>query len=832
MNKMLKYYFSMVVVVFILPLTIDAKVSPVLENVTDNCDGTFTAAFGYNSTEESKKVIPIGGSNKFTGGASQDLGQPTEFEPGRHVNVFKVTWDGGSKLVWKLGSSTSTASAGAAANECGRKPVRPVLEKVIDNCDSTYTAYFGYKNDNDTDVEIPVGNENKFTGNKNRGQPATFKPGRHVSVFSVVFDGSNLVWSLDGRTSTASGSAAENKCGTKPVSPVLERVIDNCNDSYTSWFGYENPNSVKVTVPIGDENILAGQTNQPQPEVFETGRVTDAFSVTWDGADLVWSLTGKTATASGSAAENVCEKKAVSPVLEYVKNNCDNSFTAHYGYYNRNNFTVEIPVGKKNRFHGLDGSDGGQPTTFKPGRHRNVFTVVFTSSKIVWILDGRTSTAGADAAKNTCDYDPLSPVLERVIDNCDNTYTAWYGYENSNSFEVVIPVGKDNNIHGLETQPQVTKFKPGRVHDAFPVVFDGNKIVWNLTGHTAAASGDAAENICPCVAPEILEQPHSLDVPAGGKARFSVQAKGKTLRYRWKRNDQDIEGADDSVYTVDNVQGYMNNDEYRVKIVNFCNRSILSDIALLTVGGSLACSITKQPQSDTVEAGYSFIVSAGVQCDNSSFQWFKNGTPIAGINNNELVTDPVTLDDNGSVFHCIVSNGTVKDTSDTAILTVIPPRDGNRVVAISGNLHDGTEDVVGKNSRTTRDFTVKLYTRLRGSKEVYTEKFGGQRAVVVDSGRFTVQLGRGNADGNLQHIVAAHKTLYAELYAGKYGHEELLGPRLALSAAPYAMSSGVEVIRGEGDPDNSDNAPIGAMYVNIKNNNTWRRTLKGWVKLD
>jgi len=89
------------------------------------------------------------------------------------------------------------------------QPVRPVLECVRNNGDGTYTAFFGYKNDNNVSVYIPVGGKNKFTPTpQDRGQPRVFESGRHYKVFTVNFNGSNLVWTLNGRTSTASSNSA------------------------------------------------------------------------------------------------------------------------------------------------------------------------------------------------------------------------------------------------------------------------------------------------------------------------------------------------------------------------------------------------------------------------------------------------------------------------------------------------------------------------------------------------------------------------------------------------------------------------------------------------
>ncbi len=91
--------------------------------------------------------------------------------------------------------------------------VKPVLECVAANPDGTFTAKFGYLNQNSVPVTISVGN-NKFTPlPQDRGQTTEFQPGRIRFAFEVPFNGNNLVWTLkgpdnSGRTSTASRNSA------------------------------------------------------------------------------------------------------------------------------------------------------------------------------------------------------------------------------------------------------------------------------------------------------------------------------------------------------------------------------------------------------------------------------------------------------------------------------------------------------------------------------------------------------------------------------------------------------------------------------------------------
>jgi hypothetical protein len=87
--------------------------------------------------------------------------------------------------------------------------ISPVLECVSVNRDGTFTAHFGYSNQNGYPVQIPVGKDNYFAGSvQDRGQPTAFDLGRTAyypnAKFRVRFNANErLVWNLTGRTSTA-----------------------------------------------------------------------------------------------------------------------------------------------------------------------------------------------------------------------------------------------------------------------------------------------------------------------------------------------------------------------------------------------------------------------------------------------------------------------------------------------------------------------------------------------------------------------------------------------------------------------------------------------------
>lgn len=102
-------------------------------------------------------------------------------------------------------------------------PLTPTLTRVRTNCDGTYTAVWGYANPNPDTVTIPVGPDNGFGGAQNRGQPTAFAPGNHHGVFSFVFDGMPVSWTLDGRQASASADSAAGIC----LPPMLLDAVDS-----------------------------------------------------------------------------------------------------------------------------------------------------------------------------------------------------------------------------------------------------------------------------------------------------------------------------------------------------------------------------------------------------------------------------------------------------------------------------------------------------------------------------------------------------------------------------------------------------------------------------
>ncbi|MBN1294126.1 MAG: hypothetical protein JXB48_19980 [Candidatus Latescibacteria bacterium] len=87
---------------------------------------------------------------------------------------------------------------------------------------------------------------------------------------------------------------------------------------------------------------------------------------------------------------------------------------------------------------------------------------------------------------------PIQPILENVVNNCDGTYTAHFGYNNTNSVEVVLQHGPDNYFtyksSTLDVLYRASRFAVGRQYDVFTVDFDGSALTWNLNGLSVTAN--------------------------------------------------------------------------------------------------------------------------------------------------------------------------------------------------------------------------------------------------------------------------------------------------------------------------------------------------------
>ncbi len=174
----------------------------------------------------------------------------------------------------------------------------------------TYIAYFGYKNENAQLVNIAVGSKNFFNPSpQGQGQPAQFEPGKQSYVFAVTFkSGSSLTWKLkgpDGQIRTVTASKYSQPCvgvlptPSQPVTPIVECVANLGSGKYEARFGYNNPNTLGVTIAAGSKNQFSpSPSERGQVTTFTPGLHENVFSVAFNGSNLTWKLNNISVTAN------------------------------------------------------------------------------------------------------------------------------------------------------------------------------------------------------------------------------------------------------------------------------------------------------------------------------------------------------------------------------------------------------------------------------------------------------------------------------------------------------------------------------------------------------
>ena len=216
-----------------------------------------------------------------------------------------------------------------------------------------------------------------------------------------------------------------------------------------------------------------------------------------------------------------------------------------------------------------------------------------------------------------------------------------------------------------------------------PATISGNQLsVTDVGTVTISAAQDGNNNYLPATAversmvvtsslPIIATQPVGREIHLGESGILQVALTNPGFAtYQWYRNGQLIDGATQSSYTVTVLE--IGNADYRVVVSNRFG-TVTSDIA--TVRGTyLPVSITSPPLSLTVNTGLSaswMVVAQGTPP--LSYQWLRDGEPIAGATQAAYSSGTLTFADHGARFQVVVSNIVGPLTSQAAVLTVLAP---------------------------------------------------------------------------------------------------------------------------------------------------------------
>jgi hypothetical protein len=311
--------------------------------------------------------------------------------------------------------------------------------------------------------------------------------------------------------------------------------------------GKDNDNDGKIDFPADPGCANVSDDNEGDEPKFQC---SDKIDNDGDGWIDFPEDTGCTSAEDNDESNPI---NPITPTVSCLFDNGDGSSTAFFGYENSSSQVVEIAAGTSDRVNINAFSPGaanqGQPSSFKPGKSVAAFSVlVWNAEPVTWTTMVNGSAKNSVTAKKGVSKDcaPLIPILECVDQKSSSQFTARFGYDNQNGFEVPLPIGQFNKFSpGAQDRGQPNKFFSGVVKTAFMVDFSRQELTWQL----AAQSATASEHSKPC-------NPNTAPVcNAGGpyaKACQGTETKitldgsasqdpeGKTLTYKWSSSCSNI----------------------------------------------------------------------------------------------------------------------------------------------------------------------------------------------------------------------------------------------------------------------------------------------------
>jgi sugar lactone lactonase YvrE len=198
-------------------------------------------------------------------------------------------------------------------------------------------------------------------------------------------------------------------------------------------------------------------------------------------------------------------------------------------------------------------------------------------------------------------------------------------------------------------------------------------VVSNAAGSLQSAQATLSVRPPADVPPSITRQPANAAVLPGNPVTLSVTAEGTApLTYQWRKGGVPITGATSATLQLSSPQT-ADSGTYDVQVSNRLG-TLTSEAAVLTVSLTpiVVAAITVQPVSVLVTVGSSATLSVVASGSNPlSYEWRKDGVPLAAGNTASFVLPSAQLGDAGS-YDVIVSNAGGKTTSNAAALTVNP----------------------------------------------------------------------------------------------------------------------------------------------------------------
>ncbi|WMJ70182.1 discoidin domain-containing protein [Stenotrophomonas sp. 24(2023)] len=335
-------------------------------------------------------------------------------------------------------------------------------------------------------------------------------------------------------------------------------------------------------------------------------------------------------------------------------------------------------------------------------------------------------------------------------------------------------------------------------------------------------------------APQVTVQPAGLTATVGTSAHFAVGASGTDpLTYVWFRNRTQVQSSASPFYDTPVLTLDDNGSQFYVVVSNSAG-TVTSQEVTLTVKAATDPGngnpqqpgqppvIVMQPADQAAAIGKTatFTVGATLPAGHqASYQWERDGQPIAGATAANYTTAPVTLDDNGARFGVQVRDGNATTLSNAAVLSVVdgvPSTSDNlalhKDVHASGNenpVFSDPKNVVDGDpeSRWSSDFNDDAYIDIDLGRPQAINKvellwqlaYGkAYRIEVSIDGNdwktvYNQKAGRGGEEKlSFQTVMAQHVRMQGVKRNTEYGYSlfefRVFGPQLSIVTQPVAQT--------------------------------------------
>lgn len=179
--------------------------------------------------------------------------------------------------------------------------------------------------------------------------------------------------------------------------------------------------------------------------------------------------------------------------------------------------------------------------------------------------------------------------------------------------------------------------------------------------------------VTPAALPVLATAPVDRAVPEGSPLTLNVTVEGSAagLTYQWRRGGAAIAGATSATYAIAAFRA-ADAGLYTVEVRNLLG-AVTSDAALISVGpAATAPTIASPPANMAVVAGAAASFTATVNGTAPfTYQWLRDGAPIAGATAATLTVTPALPASAGS-YSVRITNAAGTITSPAGMLTVTP----------------------------------------------------------------------------------------------------------------------------------------------------------------